>query len=99
MSRKAKVVLLAAIAAALVLVNLDTTMAVNGQSKMMTMVLEGNYRVHYDCAFIDKTAKKDKQEQVERIEFHPEYIVLIGQTGSGRVIPVHAIKELIWEPS
>ena len=36
---------------------------------------------------------------VKRIEFHPEYIVLIGQTGSGRVIPVHAIKELTWEPS
>ena len=99
MSRMTKIALLAAIVAVFVLLNVNTTMAVNGQGKAMTMVLEGNYRVHYNCAFMDKTKKSDQEEQVHRIEFHPEYIVLIGQTGSGRVIPVHAIKELTWEPS
>lgn len=99
MSRTAKVILLAAIAAAFLLVSFNSTMAGNGRSQTMTMSLEGNYRVYYDCAFIDNTKKKDKEEQVKRIEFHPEYIVLIGQTGSGRVIPVHTIKELTWEQS
>ena len=99
MSRTAKAILLAAVAAAFLLASFNTTMAGNGRSQTMTMALEGNYRVHYDCAFIDNTKKKDKEEQVKRIEFHPEYIVLIGQTGSGRVIPVHSIKELTWEQS
>ncbi len=105
MSRKATVIVLASVAAAFLLAGAYTTRPVSGQvraanmPKMMTMVLEGNYRVHYDCVFIDKSTKKDKEEQVNKIEFHPEYIVLIGQTGSGRVIPVHAIKELTWEQS
>lgn len=105
MSRAAKLGLLAAIVAAFVIVNLQSANDVRAQvsmpkmSKMATYVLEGNFRVHYDCAFPDNTKKKDKEEQVKKIEFHPQYIVLFGQTGSGRVIPVHAIKELTWEQS
>ena len=96
-------VALAGLAAVLVLTNLDGQRAANaqmpGQMKMMTHVLEGNYRVHYNCAFIDNTKKTDKEELIKKIEVHPEYIVLINQYGGGRVIPVHAIKELTWEPT
>ncbi|MBN1491034.1 MAG: hypothetical protein JXA69_14060, partial [Phycisphaerae bacterium] len=87
------------IAGAFVLVNFDNSEAADGTPKMMTFVIEGNFRVHYDCTFMDKTKKTDKEEQVQKIEFHPEYIVLFGQTHNGRVIPVHAIKELTWEQS
>ena len=97
MSHTTKVFLLVAVAAVFFMADSSPTVAASGQS--LTMSLEGNYRVYYDCAFMDKTKKKDKEEQVRRIEFHPEYIVLFGQTGSGRVIPVHAIKELTWEQS
>lgn len=103
MTRTAKVSALAAAGMAFLLVTVYLSSPVEGQvsgsGKPMAMVLEGNFRVYYDCAFIDKTKKKDQEEQVNRIEFHPEYIVLFGQTGSGRVIPVHAIKELTWEQS
>ena len=96
-------VALAALAAVVVLTNLDGQRAANaqmpGQMKMVTRVLEGNFRVHYDCAFIDNTNKKDSEELIKKIEFHPEYIVLVNQYGGGRVIPVHAIKELTWEPT
>jgi len=70
-----------------------------GQFKPLTLVMEGNFRVHYDCAFIDKTTKTDKEELIKKIEFHPEYVVLTNQYGGGRVIPVHAIKTLTWEPT
>jgi len=104
MSRKLiAVVALITLATVVVLTNLDGQRAANaqmpGQMKMMTHVLEGNFRVHYDCAFIDNTKKSDKEELIKKIEFHPEYIVLINQYGGGRVIPVHAIKELTWEPA
>ena len=95
-------VVLAVLAAVVVLTNLDGQRAnaqMPGQMKTMTHVLEGNFRVHYDCAFIDNTTKKDKEELIKKIEFHPEYIVLVNQYGGGRVIPVHAIKELTWEPT
>ncbi len=100
MSHTTRVFLLVAVAAAVFLMaDSRPTVAANGQSQPLTMSLEGNYRVSYDCVFMDKAEKKAQEEQVRRIEFHPEYIVLFGQTGSGRVIPVHAIKELTWEQS
>jgi hypothetical protein len=92
---------LAAIAAALVVSSFETTTAqtANGSGKVLTWVVEGNYRVAFDCAFPDKTTKSDKVEQVKRIEFHPEYIVIVDQNDSGRVVPVHSLKQLKWEPS
>jgi len=104
-TKAAKVGLAAAVTAIVVLVVVLVTKPAKGQMampkfpKMATMVVEGNFRVHYDCAFQDNTKKKDKEEQVKKIEFHPQYIVLFGQTGSGRVIPIHALKELTWQPS
>ena len=66
---------------------------------MPTQVLEGNYRVHYEMTFPDSTGAKGTEELVKRLEFHPSYLVLITQTGSGRVLPVHAIKHVTWEPA
>ena len=77
----------------------EAQMPGGGQFKPLTMVLEGNYRVQYDCAFLDKTGGKGKMELVNKIEFHPEYVVLIDQNGAGQLIPVHAIKTLTWEKS
>jgi Ethanolamine utilization protein EutJ (predicted chaperonin) len=101
MSRTAKFTALGVIAAAFVLVNLGPSIqaAPGAGPGGLTFVLEGNYRVQYECAFMDKTGAKDKEEQVKQIEFHPEYVVLINQTGSGRLVPVHAIKSLKWEQS
>lgn len=105
MSRRIALILVACVAVAFVLLSFQSTPPAHGQMaggqmpKMLTWVIEGNFRVHYDCAFMDSTKKKDKKEQVQKIEFHPEYIVLFGQTGDGQVIPVHAIKELTWEQS
>lgn len=100
MSRTAKLMALVAVAGAFVFVNFDRSEAANGGGPAaMTFVLEGNYRVYYDCVFTDKMTAKDKEEQVKRIEFHPEYVVLINQTGSGRLVPVYAIKSLRWEQS
>jgi hypothetical protein len=101
MSRATKYIALAAIAAAFVMVNTsrDTLAAGGAGPGGLTFVLEGNYRVQYDCAFQDKTGGKSQEEQVKSIEFHPEYVVLMNQTGAGRLIPVHAIKSLKWEPS
>lgn len=101
MSRKTKYVALAAVAAAFLIVHASRdTLAAGGTGPGgLTLVLEGNYRVHYECAFPDKTGGKAQEEQVKSIEFHPEYVVLMNQTGSGRLIPVHAIKTLRWEPS
>ena len=102
MSRTAKLGLLAAIVAVFAIVNLQSTNDVRAQVSipkmpaMPTYVLEGNFRVHYDCAFADDTTKMHTEEQVKKIEFHPQYIVLFGQTSKGRVVPVHAIKELTW---
>ncbi len=92
---------LAAIAGALVVSSFGTTTAQtpNGSAKPLTWVVEGNYRVSFDCAFADKTTKSDKIEQVKRIEFHPEYIVIVDQNDSGRVVPVHSLKQLKWDPS
>jgi hypothetical protein len=70
-----------------------------GGSGSLTPALEGNYRVYTDLAFMDKTSEKGQEELIKKIEFHPEYIVLIDQNGAGRVVPVHAIKNLKWEPS
>ena len=105
MSRRIAVLALACVAVAFVLLTFRSGTPAQGQMaggkmpKMLTFVVEGNFRVHYDCAFIDNTTKKDKEELIKKIEFHPEYIVLIKQTGDGRLVPVHAIKELTWEPS
>ena len=102
MSNKVKAItLVAVLAAVLVVVNFKTGSAqINvGQMKVVTRVLEGNYRVHYDCTFMDETSAKDKMELVNKIEFHPEYLVLIDQNGSGRLIPVHAMKSVTWERS
>lgn len=107
MSRKTTVFLLVGLTGALLLTGIYLARPVSAQMpaggnmpKMLTLSVEGNFRVHYSCAFHDNSVqKKDKQEQVKRIEFHPEYIVLFGQTGDGRVIPVYSIKELTWEQS
>ena len=102
MSTKLKAITLVAILAAiLVVANFRTSSAQMGEGgvKMVTYVLESNYRVAYDCTFMDKTGDKSKMELVKRIEFHPEYVVLIDQNGAGRLIPVHAIKSITWEQS
>lgn len=102
MSTKAKFMLVTAVVAgALLVLNLRPSPAQveTGAGKMFTLVLEGNYRVKYDCTFMDKKSKTDKEELIKKIEFHPEYVVLMNQYGGGRLIPVHAIKELTWEPS
>jgi hypothetical protein len=94
-------VALSLIAAALVVSSHTPTTAQTAATpgKALNWVLEGNYRVTMDCVFADKTTKSDRVEQVKRIEFHPEYIVVIDQTDAGRVVPVHALKQLKWEPS
>ena len=102
MSNRVKAItVIAILAAVLVVANFQTSSAQlgGGQMKMLTRVLEGNYRVHYDCTFMDETNATDKMELVNKIEFHPEYLVLIDQNGSGRLIPVHAIKSVTWERS
>ncbi len=105
MSSKTIAIVLMAAAVAFLLGTLYTAEPAQAQvggmkmPKMVTMVLEGNFRVHYDCQFMDKTKKKGAEEQVKKIEFHSQYITLHGQTGSGRVIPVHTIRELTWEQS
>lgn len=101
MSRRFKTgLVLAAIAAAVVVSSFSTgTAQTAGGGGGLTWVLEGNYRVTTDCLFADKTTKSEKVEQVKRIEFHPEYIVIMDQNNAGRVVPVHAVKQLKWEPS
>jgi len=102
MSNKAKVVVLAAVLAAVICVaSFRSTQAQVGgmRGKQLTLVLEANYRVHLDLAFMDKTNEKSQEELIKRIEFHPEYVVLMDQHGGGRVVPVHAIKNLKWEQS
>ena len=102
MSRRSKAGLfLAAIAAAVVASTFTTSTAQTAVSggNPITRILEGNYRVTTDCVFADKTTKSDKVEQAKRIEFHPEYIVIIDQNDAGRLVPVHALKQLTWEPS
>lgn len=102
MSRRVRTgLVLAAIAGALVASSFRATTAqtANGPAKGLTWVIEGNYRVSYDCVFADKTTKSNKVEQVKRIEFHPEYIVIVDQNDSGRVVPVHSLKQLEWNPS
>lgn len=100
-SRIATGFVFAAIAAAVVVSSFTTSTAqpASGGGNGLTWVLEGNYRVTTDCLFGDKTTKSEKVEQVKRIEFHPEYIVIMDQNDAGRVVPVHAIKQLKWEPS
>jgi len=89
------------IAAALVVSTFTTSTAQMApvQGKMLNWVLEGNYRVTYDCLFGDKTTKSETVEQVKRIEFHPEYIVTVDQNDAGRVVPIYTIKQFKWEPS
>jgi len=102
MSARGKVIASVMIlAAVLVVANFQTSSAQPNMSnmKMATRVLEGNYRVHYDCIFMDETGNKGKMELVKRIEFHPEYVVLIDQNDAGQLIPVHSIKNLAWERS
>ena len=102
LARWKTVVVMAALAALLVAANFrasEAQMPGGGQFRPLTMVLEGNYRVQFDCAFLDKTGSKGKMELVNKIEFHPEYVVLIDQNGAGQLIPVHAIKTLTWEKS
>ena len=103
MSAKTRVIMTAAVVAAvLVVVNFRTTDAqIGGMAKMKTptYVLEGNYRVYYDCSFMDNTKAKDKMELVNLIEFHASYVVLIDQNGAGKLIPVHSIKDVKWERS
>ena len=99
--RMTGVVLLAAVAGVVVVAHVAPSEAqVPGQQmKPVTRVLEGNYRVHYDLTFMDKSGANGKMELVKRIEFHPEYVVLIDQNGAGRLIPVHAVKHLTWNRS
>ncbi len=102
MSGRTKAAVLAAVLAAVVVAagfNTGVAQEAGQPMKMLTLVLEGNFRVKSACLFADKTPKAITEEQVKRIEFHPEYIVVIKQTGDGRVVPVHTIKEFTWEPS
>lgn len=93
--------LLSVLATALLVSSFTATTAqtAGGPGRAHTAVLEGNYRVNLSCAFSDNTTTSERVERVQRIEFHPEYIVIIDQTDVGRVVPVHALKHLGWEPS
>lgn len=64
-----------------------------------TRVIEGAYHVTVDFVSPDRGTKSDRIEQVKRIEFNPEYIVIFEQNDAGRVIPVHSIGQLRWDPS
>lgn len=64
-----------------------------------TRVLEGNYRVTLDFVLADKVTKSDRMEQVRRIEFHPDYVIIFDANDVGRMIPVHSIGQLRWDPS
>jgi hypothetical protein len=102
MSRRVQAgAVLAVIVAALVVSTFTTSTAqmAGAPGKTLTWVLEGNYRVNYECLFADKATTSERVEQVKRVEFHPEYIVIMDQNGAGRVVPVHALKQLKWEPS
>jgi len=102
MSTKTKGIVAAAVLAAVIaMASFRITRAQVGMGKLKTVtyVLEGNYRVHLDLAFIDNTGEKGQEELIKKIEFHPEYVVLMDQHGGGRVVPVHAIKNLKWEQS
>ncbi len=102
MSERTKAAVMATVLAAIVVAtgfNTGAAQTAGQPTKMPTLVLEGNFRVKSACLFSDKTPKAITEEQVQRIEFHPEYIVLIKQTGDGRVVPVHTIREFTWEPS
>ncbi|HOA75590.1 MAG TPA: hypothetical protein PL151_19115 [Phycisphaerae bacterium] len=76
-----------------------TAQAPAAPGQALSRVVEGNYRVTFICVFADQTTKSEKVEQVRRIEFHPEYIVVIDHTDAGRVVPVHALAQFQWEPS
>jgi hypothetical protein len=72
---------------------------VPGMPNTLTSVLVGNYRVQYQMLYLNSQAKEDKMELVNRIEFHEDYVVLIDQNGAGKLLPVHAIREINWNRS
>lgn len=89
------------IAAALVVFSMTTSTAqvAGAPDDTLSQVVEGNYRVLYDLVLPDRTTKSERAELVKRIELHPEYIVIVDQHGVGRVVPVHSLPQLRWEPS
>lgn len=89
------------IAAVLVVssMTISTAQVAGAPDNTLSQVVEGNYRVLYDLVLPDRTTRSERAELVNRIELHPEYIVIFDQQGAGRVVPVHSLQQLRWEPS
>ncbi len=60
--------------------------------RALSQVLVGNYRVFGDI-FGNMPV-----DQIRRIEFHEQYVILIDYTGAGRVVPISQFKQIRWEP-
>jgi hypothetical protein len=59
----------------------------------LSQVLTRNFRVSLDVG-----SGASRLDQIRRIEFHEQYVVMIDYAGAGRVVPVSQIKQLTWEP-
>ena len=66
---------------------------VKANNDSFTQILNGNFRVTLDTGMgllpID---------QVIRMEFHEQYVMIFDFRNSGRLVPVSQIRQLTWEP-
>jgi type IV secretory pathway VirB2 component (pilin) len=88
------VVVLAGVLFAASFSSLSAQVAQPVDSKAITQVLTGNFRIEYVVA-----SGTERLDGVRRIEFHETYFVVFGSQEQGNVIPLNGLLQFRWEPA
>ena len=75
-------------------VNEPTTSA---DTQVEVTTLSGNFTVYCDLVTSDTGGQTGKIDDVSKIEFHEQYVIVVSRNGAGKLVPVSQIKVLRWD--